>query len=339
MRARTLLLSMTAALAACSGGDGGGGGPSLDDRIANVNVVGTRIGDTFYADGSVVVTVVPLGADGKAILEEGFKIGASVVSPPGLSVKVLSSSCVQLHQRQSLATGIVVDDSSSMSTNDPTDASGPAPGRKAAARKLINAAQVDDTVALADFFGASVTPLRDLVCAATQAPPASCPLTEGSFTGDKTALLNATALIDNFANTPFYEACVQMANALSPQPQRRRAMVLLSDGLPSDELARRACIDAAHAANIAIYAIGFGQADATTLRELAESTGGSYAASSDASLVDRMVANMAFSEGSCTIRLALTGADQLADETPVSIALTIGGRGAQATFEFLAPRR
>lgn len=339
MRARTLLLTLAAALAACGGGGDTSGPPPVDDRINNVKFVTTYVGTSIYDGGSFQVVVVPIDGAGQSVLEEGFSVSARVVSPPGLSVTVLSSSCIQLRERRQLATGVVIDDSSSMAQSDPSDATGVAPGRKAAARLLIDAMQAGDTMTLSDFFGTSATPLRDLVCVLSDPTPGACPVTDASFIGDQATLRSATEMIENFLDTPFYNACMQMSDVLSRQPQRQRAMVVLSDGLAHDEQARMACLDAAHTAGVTIYTVGFGQSDVTTLRELAEATGGAFVASSDRTRLEQLISEMPYSGGSCSVKLSLSGAEQLPDETPITIDLSIGDQGAHVTFEILSPRR
>lgn len=319
-----------------------GGTQSADSRIRNVNLVGTKVADTVYADSTFEVIVVPLDAHGAAVLEQGITARASIVSPAGVSASVLQTQCVRNRQRQPLAAGIVVDASSSMASNDPDDASGPAPGRKAAVKKLIGAMEPGDVALLSDFYGSSTTPLRDLVCVAssTESPPPACVATAASLTGDTATLGSATQAIQNHSGTPLYEACLQMVGILGPQVDHRKAMVVLSDGLP-EEHGREDCLTAARAANVSIFTVGFGAdpGGVQPLRELAEATGGAYAPASDAGQLGHITSDLAFSDGFCTVTLSISGLGEVAPGAPVDGVITVGTNAASANFEFLAPLR
>ena len=313
---------------------------SPNEMIRNISVVGTQVGaaTTTTWDGTVTVDIVPLDEHGRAVLDGGYSVTASVVSPTGVSATVVGTSCVKSIERKALAAGVFIDDSSSMAASDP-DANGVvAPGRKATALRLINALQPGDEMLLADFFGTSQEPLRDLLCAVTQGNDGACLATAESFTSDKALLQQATDIVQNYYLTPIFEACTEMSALLSTQSQPRHAMILLSDGLPNNETARTACLDKARERNTVIYTIGFGKADVVTLRNLAEATGGSYAAATDEAAVDRMIQYMSYSLGSCAVTLRLSGVDQIASEMPVTLDLVVGASGAQTTFEFLTPR-
>lgn len=320
----------------------GGHPEGLDARIKNVAVIGTRVAPALYADGRFDLLLVPLDQHGAALLDDDtFKVRAEASSPSGVMLQPVTTTCVRQRERLPLATGILVDDSSSMATADPDDATGPAPGRKAAVAKLIAAMQPGDETMLTDFFGTGTSPLRDLVCVAAsdQAPPPACVATAASLTGDGAALRSAVPLITNHAGTPLYEACLRMAEILGPQPHDRRAMVILSDGAPSEQAPRAACLDAARSANVRIFTIGFGgSSGVNAMRELSESTGGSYAPFADPARLDQLVANLGLSDGYCTVTFAMDGAATLAPGAPVEAQVMLGTSGARAGFGFLAPR-
>jgi hypothetical protein len=318
-----------------------GGSQTLDERIKSVSVVGTRVGSTLYSNGAFDLLVVPLDGHGGALLDDDrFKVSATASSPPGLRLTPVSTTCTRQRERLPLAMGIVVDDSSSMGTSDPNDASGPAPGRKAAVAKLIAAMVPGDETMLTDFFGTGSDPLRDLVCVAGGGSGApACVASAASLTSDTAALQAAIPIITNHAGTPLYAACLEMAGILGSQPHDRRAMVVLSDGVPSDAAARATCLDAARSSNLRIFTVGFGgTSGASALRELSESTGGAYAAFNDAARLDELVSNLGYSDGYCTITLSMDSPGSLTPTAPVDAQVAVGTSGARASFGFLAPR-
>jgi hypothetical protein len=338
---RTAVLAACAAILACGSDD-----VPLDERIANVNVAGTIFSDAgFYGDGIVELRVVPLGSEGEAILENGMSFDATIASPAGVSAVVTRSECVRDRLRRRLVAGIVVDASTSMEAIDPADATGAAPGRRAAVNRVVDAMAAGDLAMLTDFSGRTATPLRDLVCvAASTAPePPACDATSASLTGDTAALRNATSVMTvprRIQGTPLYEACDQMNQILAAFSDRQ-AIVLLSDGVPHDDAKRAQCLDRARSANVSIFTIGFATSPSgvAALRDLAEATGGSYAPASDPAQLQRVLGGMGYSEGHCSVFLQLIGASGVAAGTPIAGTVTAGKVGARAAFEFLAPPR
>lgn len=328
---------ITAAVAlACSSTE------TLDQRIRNVNVAGTRVDGGVYGGAGFDLLVVPLDAHGASVLENGMSVQVSVTAPAGIAATVVDTQCVLQRERQPLAVGIVVDGSSSMERNDPDDASGPAPGRKATVHRIVDTMQPGDIGLLADFFGSTADPLRDLVCVASSpGTPPPCIATAASLTADTAALHAAAAVIQNHFGTPLYAACLQMEGILAPQADQRKALVVLSDGLPTDDVARASCLDAARSSNISIFTVGFGndQGGTVALRDLAEATGGAYAQASDTAQLGRVLSNIAYSDGFCTIHVRLDGMEGVAPGTTITGEVTTGTRGARGTFEFLAPVR
>jgi hypothetical protein len=342
----------------------GGGGSKPQERIRSVNVVGTVVDGSLYTGGRMQVLVVPFDVRGEPVLDTVPRVAARVVSPSGLSASVVSATCAANRERQPLATGIAVDDSTSMLSNDPDDASGFAPGRKAAVRRVLDAMAPADVVLLADFSGSSATPLRDLVCAAAE-PAAACVASDASFTTDRNLLSGAVDGLRTVLGTPLYAACQQLVALVAGRPSMRHAMVVLSDGLPDgDDSARAQCLAAARSAGMTLNTIGFGAAaegpsvacsagcpvgwscasDRCTydtsavraMRELSEATGGSYAPASDPARVTELLDHMAFSAGECTVTVALSGQGALATGDPVRLELTVNGSAA-VSFSFLAP--
>src|SRR5690349_499005 len=201
--ARAAVAASCAMLVAC-------GGSKKQERIQSVNVIGTVVDTTLYTENRLAVLVVPFDSRGQPVLDTQPQVDVRVASPAGVSASVVGTSCVANRERQPLAAGIAVDDSSSMLRNDPDDATGFAPGRKAAVREIVAAMAPGDVTLLADFSGTSATPLRDLVCAAAD-PAAACVATDASFTQRADLLSAAADQLRTVIGTPLYAACQQFA--------------------------------------------------------------------------------------------------------------------------------
>jgi hypothetical protein len=76
------------------------------------------------------------------------------------------------------------------------------------------------------------------------------------------------------------------------------------------------------------------------LRERANDTGGSYASANDATQLDNLFRNMgtALARGSCktTLRIA-DAATKVHPGSKITGELSVGSKGATATFELIAP--
>ncbi len=138
---------------------------------------------------------------------------------------------------------------------------------QAACARFVTGVREGDSVAIYGFGGTTVRLLRDFAGAQEGADPLRDVRAEG--------------------NTPLYDGLIAAANALAKRPERRRAIVLISDG--ADTKSRATLADAARkviAAGIAVYSVdlsdsavyGISQRDngAEVLKALSAKTGGRY---------------------------------------------------------------
>jgi hypothetical protein len=313
-----------------------------NQRVTNASIVGTTVTDAFYGtDPSFELRVAPFDAHGTTVLDDSLTFRTTIASPVGVTARVVDKQCIQNRVRQPLALGMVIDTSSSMEANDPSDATGIAPGRKRVVAALVGLMQPGDLGLLTDFHGSDTNPLRDLVCvAAGGSTPPPCVATAESLTGDTAVLKNAASAIENYFGTPLYRACLQMVGIVGPLSDRRKPMVVVSDGLPEDQTERATCLAAARSNNVSIFAVGFGtdKSGIAAMRDLAESTGGSYTPANDAAQLGTVFNQMSYSDGYCTVTIQLVSPTPIGPGTLVSGEIAVG-QGGSTTFEFLAPPR
>ena len=343
----TSIFAALAATAACTIQTDGNS--DLDARVEKVVVVGTSVTSALYASGELGLTTVPTDAAGEAVLDDKLKIDIRITSPAGLATTVGTTQCTAPDpSKKNVAIGVIIDDSGSMGSSDPDDL------RKAATVSFLNTLGPDDKVLLTDY-GTTGDHLRDMLCTSKLAPGAddgACSPPTAAFSSDKAALVKATEQIESSGGTPLFESCVEMMPLVDSVKDGRRGVLLLSDGSPNNDSKRDACHAAAKAASIPVFTVGLGPAaegdpnvdpDAVkVLRELSTATGGSYASANDAAQLDSLFRNMgtALARGSC--RTSATVADALTKIQPgtkVSGEVSIGSKGAKATFEFIAPEK
>jgi len=348
-RAVTTFLPFAAALAigalgGCGGGEDAG---HLNEKVKTVIVVGTSVTGQIYTDGGYGITLVPLDAQGKAVLGQGLDVTISIDQPAGFTSQVRDNSCTAAAPDAGLAVGVIIDDSGSMSSSDPKLE------RKDAANAFIQTVGAGDEVLLTDY-GYSGNDLRDLVCARAGVAGVKCsPPTAAGFTTDKAVLTAATAEIGADGTTPLYEACVQMIPLVASRAGKRQAILLLSDGAPNSATMKTKCIDDALAAGIPIFTIGLGPAAETptagtsqaaavqVLRELASATGGAYASADQPAQLMALFSNVgtALSQGKCDTNAVLNQFAALVPGTTVTGTVTVGDNSAAGTFQFVAPAR
>ena len=333
-----------AALGGCGGGQDAG---HLNERVKTVIVVGTSVTGQIYTDGGYGITMVPLDAQGKAVLRQGLDVTISIDQPGGFTSQVRDNSCTAAAPDSGLAVGVIIDDSGSMSSSDPKLE------RKDAATAFIQTVGAGDDVLLTDY-GYSGNDLRDLVCAQAGVSGVACaPPTAAGFTTDKTVLAAATAKIGANGSTPLYESCVQMIPLVASRVGKRQAILLLSDGAPNSATMKTKCINDALAAGIPIFTIGLGPAAETptagasqatavqVLRELASATGGAYASADQPAQLMALFSNVgtALSQGKCDTNAVLNEYISLVPGTTVTGTVTVGDGSATGTFQFVAPAR
>jgi hypothetical protein len=340
----TLLLALAAS--ACTIVSDDKGDPNA--RVDKVVVVGTSVTSALYATGELGLTMVPKDSNDEAVLDNKLKVAVRITSPAELSTATLGTECTMPDpSRKSVSIGVIIDDSGSMESSDPNQL------RKSATVSFLGTLGSDDKVLLADY-GVTGSHLRDLLCESSQQNGAnaleSCSPPKASFSADKPALVKATELIRSSGGTPLFESCVEMMPLVDSVKDGRRGVLLLSDGRPNSDTKRDECHAAAKAAQIPVFTVGLGpaaegdpsvDADAVkVLRELANDTGGSYASANDATQLDNLFRNMgtALARGSCktTLRIA-DAATKVHPGSKITGELSVGSKGATATFELIAP--
>ncbi|MEL7058797.1 MAG: VWA domain-containing protein [Acidobacteriota bacterium] len=95
------------------------------------------------------------------------------------------------------------------------------------------------------------------------------------YTPDRTAARAAVnSLTNNLGFTSLFDATVDAAN-YSTTVSGRKALIVMTDGLDNDSSASlQDAIDAARAAGVPVFTIGFGNADLDVLMQLGQQTGG-----------------------------------------------------------------
>ena len=317
------------------------GAADPNGEVVEVTVVGTSATSTFQTDGAMGITMLPLNAAHEVVLAGNLAVDVTFASPSGLSALVAKTECTALAPDiHASAIGIVIDDSGSMEDNDP------ALQRRSAAVSFIKSLGADDTAVLTDY-GNQLGSLRDLTCF-DNATRQFCADSTPTFTGDKAKLIGATANIAaGQAGTPLYESCEEMVGIVDAVRDRRRGMLLLSDGQPDSMSKRNACHDAAKRAGIPVFTVGLGPAAEAdpkadpaavkVLRELASETGGSYASANDPGQLDRLFSTIgtALARGNCKTTLEVKSAAPIPAGTTITGEISVGRRGAKASFTFV----
>lgn len=316
-----------------------------NEKITEVVVVGTNVTSLLYANGALGLTTVPKDATAnEAVLASGLKVQVTITSPTPMTVEVNATECTPPDDKaKATAVGVILDDSGSMSGNDPELR------RKTATISFLNTLGPADSVLLTDYGMSADDTLRDLLCVSRGG--ADCSPPKATFSSDKPALIKATDQIDASGGTPLYESCVQMIPLIDTVKDKRRAMLLLSDGEPNEKTQRDACHNAAKAAQIPVYTVGLGPAAegdpnasdeaVKVLRELSTDTNGGYASANDPTQLDKLFQNMgtALAQGSCRTTATVKGAASIVPGTKIEGEVTIGNKLAKAKFEFVAPKK
>lgn len=325
---------------------GCGGDDASNARVKSVVVVGSSVTSSIYQDGKYGLTMIPKDEAGHAVLGEGLNVKITITNPPGMfTSRVSSTACGSVSAGDGLAIGVIIDDSGSMSGSDPMLK------RKDAAAAFIATLSAKDQVLLSDY-GPAGSNLRDLVCAQAGGPSAACsPPTAAGFTSDKAVLTAATAKIVASGGTPLYSSCIQMIPLVAAKAGRRQAILLLSDGQPSDSSKRAKCHADALAAQIPIFTVGLGPAAEVagtsepvavrTLRELSTETKGAYASANAPEQLMVLFSNIgvALTQGKCSSNALFVEYPKLTPGTRIGGTVEVGDNKATGVFEFVAPMK
>lgn len=344
----TSIFAALAATAACSIQTDANEKGDPNARVDKIVVVGTSVTSALYVSGELGLTTVPKDGADEAVLDDGLKVDVRITSPAELATSVGSTQCTAPEAGKAVSIGVIIDDSGSMASSDPNNL------RKSATVSFLNTLGADDKVLLTDY-GVTGSHLRDLLCQSKQANGTSsdtCSPPQPLFSADKPALIKAAEQIESAGGTPLFESCVEMIPLVDSVKDGRRGVLLLSDGSPNSDAKRDECHAAAKGANIPVFTVGLGPAAegdpnvdpeaVKVLRELSTATGGSYASANDAAQLDTLFRNMgtALARGSCrTTATVANAAAKIQPGTKVTGEVSIGSKGAKATFEFIAPEK
>jgi VWFA-related protein len=215
-------------------------------------------------------------------------------------------------ERLSLGVAVVIDVSGSMQGQAITAA-------KEAAQEFVRSLQPADTASVFAFS----SDVRQV------AP----------FTSDKAQLAAAIDGLQAAGDTSLFAATQAAVFGLAQVPAPRKAIVLLSDGADtSSPVTAQQALDAARAAHLPVYGIGFGPVpDTTFLQTIAQQTSGQYRAADAASIgaVYADITRLLDSEYTLTLRAA--GDALPAGPSSLRIAAAIGGQPVEATAAFDRP--
>jgi VWFA-related protein len=170
--------------------------------------------------------------------------------------------------RQPASIVLLVDVSGSMYGN-------PIEQARAAVREFIGQMEPDDRIALMSF-STGVTLLQD-------------------FTSDRSLLDAAAGRLTAFGDTALFDAVMAGVQQSNAAPDGGKLIVLLSDGVATENLGNRAAsLAAAEEANASVIAVGLGPSvDVDYLRELTSRTGGRYVQAASAARLRTAYAEIA----------------------------------------------
>ena len=291
---------------------------------------------TLHASGEFVLRLVPLDGKGDPVLSDGLEIAPKVTAPTTQSLPPIATA-VQRPDSRPLAAAVSIDDSKSMQRNDPTNQ------RAQAAQRFwteVLSARSDNQVALVAFGGEQPT-----------APFTRTVLLQ-SWTSDQSALASAVTQLTASGQTYLYQSTAEVApwvTATRPDASYRHALLLVTDGLPTDSLQADAAIQAAVGAEIPVFTVGLGPASDESgsidtraverLRTLANATGGVYAGVENNAVLSTTFQSVGklTTEGALLVTVRMTPAP--AAGTAIKGAVRVGNQygSASADWSFTAP--
>jgi len=333
---KPVLLMASGLLAACSDSTSPGTPP-----IQSLAVSGVRVrAATFASTGQFGLGLLATSDGGNAILSTGVRVSAQVTS---LSVGSPAASAVSTVRTEAdnpengaTQAAVLMDNSGSMSGNDPSRL------RSAAAKLFWDAVlpvRSTNRVAFLDF-GAGSSP--GLLNTRLLVP----------FTSSAARLDSALARVIASGGTPLYESLRETARFMDSTTASgdNRVMLLLSDGVPNSRVSRDSALAIATRANITVHTVGLGPASdlATSgrdtaaigaIREIADRTGGVYAAATDAASLGPIFTNIAraSSRGQLISTFAISPIPAPGTRVSGTVTVTSGGVSQTATWTFVAP--
>jgi Mg-chelatase subunit ChlD len=316
--------------------------PPSGDPVSSIEVSGVRINESeFRSTGRFAIGIVAKAQGGATILNTNVGIAFKVDSVLGearSSSKYSAARELTSVEKSSgdVRAAILIDNSGSMTTSDPRTL------RSGAARlfwETMLPANPNNQVALLDF-GVSV----------------SAPFTETrlmqNWTSSATSLAASIVGISvGLRGTPLYESISETSGWISSSTTRaqQRVLLVLTDGQPTGSSNRAAAIAAAQAASVTIHAVGLGPASdlsvtpdalaVAAVHDLAEQTGGVYAAATEAialAPIFKILATVS-NTGQLVGRFRITPVPPSGRVVSGTISVNSGGRIEKAAYSFRAP--
>ncbi|MCU0649673.1 MAG: VWA domain-containing protein [Gemmatimonadaceae bacterium] len=333
------LLFVTLGLAACL--DEGVTGAGVDvPAVASVSVSGVRLDAAqFRQSGEFALGILAIDEAGDIILDERTDLTLTLQqqqSPEVPPLQIIRRQTERVEPNASTTrAAILLDNSGSMSTSDPTRL------RAAAARlfwEAIFAASPSNAVSMLDF-----------------GQPASVGFVDTrllqSWTSDPALLTAQLPRIQPSGGTPLYGSLFEVMRWIDTtgSANTNRVVLLLSDGAPTDASRRTAVLQSLPTRNITVHTVGLGSASdlspsastsaVTAMREIADASGGVYAAATDAAALGQIfnVLASASSRGQLISRFQVVPVPPSGTTLRGLVLVNAGGRVATASWSFVAP--
>ncbi len=308
------------------------------EAVADLQIIGVTPSSNFGQDGRAELALLPKNSAGEVVTDGDFdvevkveQIGSFVVE--GTTVQIEGYQVTEPRQ-ETLVFALDIDCSGSMRDNDP-------------ARLRVQAA--GDFVDMVHGYQPNAELGIFTFGSRAQAPFSHTEMLQ-DFTTDSDATKQSLSDVYAHGKTPMYESTYELLTYLNDA--RRTAdyqpiLVLFADGHPNGKQLSSASPVIAHAntLGIPIYSVGLGPASQTSryaepkaveiMQDLAYSTGGVYAAATDASELSQTFTNLGegLSEGHLVVSLVI-------DPTPPPgtwVAGTIEVNGASSAWGFITP--
>lgn len=317
--------------------------PNNPDNPNSPNALGLAVAvrvdpATFPTTGEFALELLPTTKDGQVLNTETWTISSTVDAPAGAAVSLLSQGLEPADGRP-FNVALDIDNSSSMNANDPD---------------RLRASAADDFWQA--IFGQNAASKSTLLNFGLGGKPATPGFSKtrmlAGWTSDRTQLVGILDTLTIGASSPLYTSATEVVkwiDSTTPRDAVRRALVILSDGQPSDGEARDGAIQAALGAGVTIYTVGVGAGSdrgtqtkptaVAVLQQLASATGGLYAGAATADRLSSIFQSFASSATTGKLVAHFKLAAVPAPGTTVSGVVKLkNNRGtAQASWSFVAP--
>ena len=345
-RLGTIALVLALALAGGCGDDGGLDPNDPDNPNALGLAVGVRVDPaTFPTTGEFILELVPSTAQGQSLVTEAWETTAGLGAPAAVVATLLSQE-LSTPDTRPFSVALDIDNTGSMSRNDP-DA------------QRLDAAGMFAQAFIPQTAGNRLS-LFEIGPTTTSDPPQTPGFPGSRFVTDWTSSAAAieaaagalSAYPDAVGGSRIYRSIEEITDwidSTTSAVDERRAIIVLTDGRPSDEDLREGVFANALAAQVRVYTVGIGpgsdrggDTDPVAVQELqliANRTGGLYVGAATPERISALLEAFATStsQGVILARFRL-------DPIPAP-GLTVSGtvrmendRGvAQAPWSFVAP--